>query len=534
MEDRKNLEFGKLEFFHTNQYKIGVDLLAQPALHLRGHTLEVKTTRNGQVNFYVIDTRRGTLEKQNFLIASRTEPYTAQKLETRNANILSRTVLVAPDSTASFQERPEAAGQPDSFNSRRSHAIADVFVKSLDLHNDDLLSAARGVTADDQDSARNTAISEFFLNLIPLRSAIVNFQHGNVGQGLFDLGLDVVGLVTVGAGKAAQAGKVLSKAVSSVGHAAKAARFVGASMVEAFNPLSGVGDLLASGGRLAVKGGRYAVGKVAGRLNTSVPDGELSNALFRQFNVPESKVAGLSRNSQGVYVGADGHLSHIRHTDSAGHTAIYEVRQVVRNAQGKVQARVYHNNRQTSLLVEQVEGDQWRRLGLLGGTPPSIKNDLGPVIGQGGEGIVYASLDGKRAYKDFGPTSSTVDNVHELSEVEYLNKYYGDGFARTAVEDGRLYLVMGRIDGVDLSYLKRGTLPPEARPLLADAFAQMEAKNIYHNDMQLKNYMYSAKDNKVYPVDLDAMQAEWMPPFLMQMYERNKQKVLSEYAALFA
>jgi predicted Ser/Thr protein kinase len=292
-----------------------------------------------------------------------------------------------------------------------------------------------------------------------------------------------------------------------------------------------VGDLL-------LGGGRYAVAKVVGRFRppplSSVPDGELSNALFRQFNVPESNIAGLSPNSQGVYVAADGSLSHIRHTDSAGHTAVYEVRQVTRTAEGKVQARVYHNNRQTSLLVEQVEANWWQRLGLLGGQPPSIKADLGPVIGQGGEGIVYASRDGKRAYKDFGPTSRTPDEITELSEVEYLNKYYGDGFAHTAVDDGRLYLVMGRIDGTDLAHIKKGDLPPEARSLLADVFEQMEAKNIYHNDMQLKNYMYSATDKKVYPVDLDAMQAEWMPPFLMEMYQRNKQTVLNEYAALFA
>ncbi|WP_157832148.1 hypothetical protein [Pseudomonas sp. S09G 359] len=531
LDDRENLELGKLEFFQTHQYKISTDLLTPPTLRTRGHTLEVKATRNGQVNVYTIDTRRGVIEKHNSLIRRRTEPYTASKLETREANILSRTALLEPDDAGQFQARAEGTAAPDSFNSRRSHAIADAFVKALDLKNADLLNEARGITSYDQDSARDEAVAEFFLNLIPLRSAIVNFQNGHIGQGLFDLALDAVGLVTLGAGKAAQAGKVLGKAVSSVGQAAKAARFVGASVIEAFNPLAGVGDLL-------LGGGRYAVAKVVGRFRppplSSVPDGELSNALFRQFNVPESNIAGLSPNSQGVYVAADGGLSHIRHTDSTGHTAVYEVRQVTRTAEGKIQARVYHNNRQTSLLVEQVEANRWQRLGLLGGQPPSIKADLGPVIGQGGEGIVYASRDGKRAYKDFGPTSQAPDEITELSEVEYLNKYYGDGFAHTAVDDGRLYLVMGRIDGTDLGHIKKGDLPPEARSLLADVFEQMEAKNIYHNDMQLKNYMYSATDKKVYPVDLDAMQAEWMPPFLMEMYQRNKQTVLNEYAALFA
>jgi len=611
LEDRKNLEFGKLEFFHTHQYKIAGDLLTPPALHVRGHTLEVKATQtNGQVDIYLIDTRQGSIEKQNFLKRRRTEPYTADKMEERDANILSRTALFEPGNdkpARQFLAQPEGTQPPDSFNSERSHAIADVFVKSLDLKNDDLLNEARGMTSFDQDSARNEAIAEFFRSLIPLRSAIVNFKHGNVGQGVFDLALDVVGLVTLGAGKAAQAGKVLGKGLSTASQAAKAARFIGAKVVEAFNPLSGIGELLVGGGRLAVGGGRYlvrqfnvlrgtaggydllkaaskqhgdaAIGvfKVAGEnvegvavqhrrkwyaLDTqtmrpydrpihdfapgvravdgkithlpTVPEGELSNGMFRQFSVPRSRITGLSRNSQGVYVAADGHLSHIRHTDGSGRTALYEVRQVARTADGKVQARVYHNNRQTGLLVEHVQGDQWRRLGLQGGAPTSIKADCGPVIGRGGEGVVYASLDGKRAYKDLGPTRYTPSDNIELSDVQYLNKYYGDGFARTVVEDGRRYLVMGRIEGVDLAHINKNSLPPEARSLLADTFAEMEAKDIYHNDLQLKNFMYSANDNKIYPVDMDALSSEFMVSFLMQDYERKKQRLLRQYAALVA
>ncbi|KRP43828.1 hypothetical protein SAMN04490190_2398 [Pseudomonas libanensis] len=523
LEDRKNLEFGELEFFHTNQYKIAGDLFTPPALHVRGNTLEVKTTRDGQVNIYLIDTRRGTIEKQNFLTRRRSEPYTDSKMESREANILTKTVRFAAD-----QIIPEGSTQSDSFNSRRSHFIADVFVKSLDLKNDDLLREARDVTSYDQDSARNEAIGEFFLNLIPLRSAIVNFQNGNIGQGIFDLAVDAVGLLTLGVGKAGQAGKVASKALSSMSHLAKAARFVGATAVEAFNPLSGAGDLLVGGGRLLKAAGR--------RLKhlPTVPEGELGNRLFREFKVPESTIAGLSRNNQGVYVAADGHRSHIRHTDSTGQSAVYEVRQVTRTVDGKVQARVYHNNRQTGLQLEHVQGDQWRRLGLKGGHPTSIKEDLGPVIGQGGEAIVYSSLDGKRAYKDYGPTSIDPENIPNSSEVIAFNRFYGEGFARVAVENGRKYLVMNRIEGVSLGHFEKGSLPSEARSLMAETMAELEAKNVYHNDMQLKNYIYSAKDKKIYPVDLDALPRELMPSFLMDDWQRGKQKLLREYAQLIA
>ncbi|SFS25847.1 hypothetical protein [Pseudomonas sp. NFACC42-2] len=537
LEDRKNLEYGELAFFHTNQYKIAGDLFTPPALHVRGHTLEVKATRNGQVNLYTIDTRRGTIEKDNFLIRRRTEPYTASKMEERDANILSKTVLFEPDKekyASQFQTQPEGARPPDSFNSARSRAIADVFVQSLDLKNDDLLNEARDTTSYDQERTRNAAISEFFLNLIPFRSAIVNFQNGNVGQGLFDLGMDVVGLVTLGAGKAAQAGKVLGSAVSTLGQAAKAARFVGATAIEAFNPLSG-GDLLVDGGRWLLNGGRHAAAKVSRQLSRLKDSaGELNNQLYREFKVPASRIAGLSPNSQGVYVSVDGHMSHIRHTDSAGHTAIYEVRQVGRTQDGRIQARVYHNDRQTPLLLERVQGDQWQRLGIRGGSPVSVKADLGPQIGQGGEGVVYASLDGKSVYKDLGPTRLTTAEGHIDMQVVNLNKYYGDGFAEVMIDEGRKYIKMRRIEGVDLSQIEKGSLPPNARTLIDDVLAQMEAKDIFHNDPQLKNFMYSSKENKIYPIDLDGMSAEFMVPVVRRAYDRQTVELRNAFRELIA
>lgn len=451
LEDRKNLEYGKLEFFHTNDYQLAMDLSTPAALKTRGHTLEVKTTRDGHVDLYVINTQKGTVEKINYLRRYRTAPYTAEKLTTRNASVESRTVLYEPYKDARSRQSEEQSNNcavPPRFNSPRSAYIADVFVKSLALDNADLLKQARGVTSYDQDAARNSAIGEFFLNLIPLRSAIVNFTNGNIGDGLFDLSLDVIGLVTLGAGKAAQAGKALGKGIAGLSQLTKAARFIGATAIEAINPLSGVGDLLSGGGRLAINGSRYVTAQarrqlhqlkgttgsydllkaaskhydeaatgaftlagdtvkggavlckgkwysfdadklrpygspledftaktraVDGIITPSLGRGELSNRVFAAYQLPEAKIAGLSRNSQGAYVAADGHVSHIRHTDSSGQSAVYEVRQLTRTEDGVVQARIYHNNRQTEVLVQHVEGDQWRRVGADGGydTPPS-------------------------------------------------------------------------------------------------------------------------------------------------------------------
>lgn len=605
--DRKNFEFGQLEFFHTNQYTMAMDFFTPPSLRTRGHTLRVKTTLNGEVNIYEIDTRRATIEQQNHLRRRYTPPYTTQNLEQLDANVISKTVLFNPFEDEADQARERSPGNADNpgFGSTRSDYIGRVFAKSLDLHNDDLLQQARGVTSFDKDAATNRAIGEFFLNLIPLRSAIVNFSNGNVADGLFDLGMDVIGLVTLGAGKAAQAGRLLSKGISSFGAVAKVARFLGATAIEAFNPFSGLGGVALGGARLVAQGaakgveavnklrgasGSYDLLKAAskhygeaatGSLTTAgrsietgavlhngkwygfdpdrmrpygapidgftpriravdgvispatlEPARALGNTSFASYQVPASRIAGLTPDSRGVYVAADGHVSHIRHTDSTGLSAVYEVRQVTRTADGAVQARIYHNNRQTPLLVEHVQGDQWQRLGAQGGGLPSVKSDLGPEIGRGEEAVIYASLDGKSVYKDLGPTRLTTAEGYTNMEVVNLNKYYGEGFAVVVIDEGRKYLKMGRIDGVDLSQFEKGDLPARARSLLDDAFAEMEAKDIFHNDPQLKNFMYSAKDNKVYPVDMDGLSAEFMVPGVIDVYNRKKQAARTAFSEL--
>jgi hypothetical protein len=267
-EDRVNLMSGELEFFHTNEYQIGLDFSTK-TLMKRGHTLDVKTTRDGQVNIYRIDTHSGAISKHNYLNNRYAPPY--NQLNSRDANILSRTTRFNPfpdEHAQQAKEQPAASQTPQAFDAERTKYIAKVFTNALDLRGDDLLQHARGITAYDKNAAGDKAIGEFFLNLIPLRSAIVNFTKGNVAEGMLDLGLDVIGLVTLGAGKAAQAGKVLTKGVTTVKGATKAARFLGSAAIEAFNPLSGAGDLLKGGVALASAAGRR--GWAAGRATANV------------------------------------------------------------------------------------------------------------------------------------------------------------------------------------------------------------------------------------------------------------------------
>lgn len=564
LKDRNNFKHGKLEFFHTNQYTMATDFLTPLTLKTRGHTLLVKTTRDGEVNVYELDTRSGKIEKQNYLRDHYAQPYTAKNMETRNANLVSKTVLLG-----TINEGQRAGGD-------RFDAIGDVFARSLDLKNKDLLTYARGITSYDEARDVVHAIGEFFLNLIPFRSAIVNFIKGNYGEGAVDLALDVVGLLSFGAGKAAQAGKAFSKGFTSIRGLANALRFVGLAAIEAFNPLAGLGDLVLGSAWLMSKGsglGVRAVNKLRGgtasydvlkaasaqhgvaatgtfklagqtveggavlkdgkwysfdvdRMQAYgspledftakaravdgvlatvevAPGRELSNKLFREYKVPKSTLAGRSRNSQGVYVAADGHTSHIRHIDDSGRAAVYEVREVTRTPEGVVQARIYSANRQTPLLVQHVQGDQWIRLRAMGGNPPSVGSDLGRMIGGGSESRLYESLDGVHVYKETRTSGHQKVPDYFERQAQCLNEYYGEGFAVALFENGRGYLKMKKIDGVPLDAIAPRSLPPQAKAALDEMLADLLKKEMFPNDVQLSNFMYSAKENKVYPVDFD-------------------------------
>ncbi len=263
-EDRKNFEYGQLEFFHTDSYLIGLDFSTKN-LTQKGHTLDVKITCEGQVSIYRIDTRAGTISKHDYLRNIYSPPYS--RLDSRDANTLHRTVRFNPfedEHTEQAKEKPAVVETPQMFDSDRTRYIAKVLSKRLDLQGDDLLKHARGTTSYDKTSAANTAIGEFFLSMIPFRSAIVNFMQGNIGDGLLDLGMDVIGLVTLGAGKAAQASKVVAKGVAGLKGAVRSARFLGTVATDVLNPLGGAGDLLKGIGRWTWSKGKSAFSALKG------------------------------------------------------------------------------------------------------------------------------------------------------------------------------------------------------------------------------------------------------------------------------
>ncbi len=260
LADRRNFEQGDVKFFHTSDYKIALDFTSPLELVHRARTMHVKTTLNGEVNVYEIDSSTGTIEKKEHLIRRLSEPYTAEKMDSRAANLITRMSVLNPYNGArdsETTEKPVTAQTPDSYRSKRTDFIADMYVKALALDGEELLNHARGITSFDKGRALGSVIDEFFLNLIPFRSAINNFLQGNTLDGVGDLAIDAFGLLTLGAGKAAQAVKVFGKGMSGLNAAAKATKavkFIGAAAIEFINPVGGVGDVLVGGAKLVGRG----------------------------------------------------------------------------------------------------------------------------------------------------------------------------------------------------------------------------------------------------------------------------------------
>lgn len=144
-EDKKNFEYGQLEFFRTDEYKMGTDFVTQ-TLTKRGHTLDVKITRNKQISVYRIDTHAGTLSNQYGLNEKYSSPY--DKLDVKDASKLTRTLRFNPlpdEHGEKAVEKPARSQTPRAFDSERTDYIARVYAHDLDLHSDDLLQHAGGM-----------------------------------------------------------------------------------------------------------------------------------------------------------------------------------------------------------------------------------------------------------------------------------------------------------------------------------------------------------------------------------------------------
>ncbi|MCP1420243.1 insecticidal toxin complex protein TccC [Pseudomonas laurylsulfativorans] len=164
----------------------------------------------------------------------------------------------------------------------------------------------------------------------------------------------------------------------------------------------------------------------------------------------------------------------------------------------------------------------------------SVSADIGdrdPIDG-GGYGEIYESKDGRHVYKKYHNVKDAIKiPAYITPEESGFNTYYGSGSATAMIENGSAYLKMIKLDGIPLHKIKENTLPAHAADALRNAFHEMEKKDLYHQDIQGKNFLFSEKDNKIYPVDMEAHPYD-IAQYTIRVYNSNKTKVLNEFSRL--
>lgn len=248
--DRKNLEYGAITFYQESSHTLGMGILPSDTPDPKNQELLVRIEQQGKDPVaYAINFDKGTIEPVG---VERVQAKTS-----RTANRVFETNVFTPKGSEAHQRAettPSSEAPPNSFSSTRTKYIADAFVEHFDLDNPQIKQQALGRTTYDDQRARAEPVEQFLLDLVPFRSAIVNFKKGNYGEGAADLALDVFGFLTAGVGTAVKVAKVGRSAASGAARILKGAKIIGTATVSAFNPLGGLGDLAVGGAGLVGKG----------------------------------------------------------------------------------------------------------------------------------------------------------------------------------------------------------------------------------------------------------------------------------------
>lgn len=272
-EDKKILSFGEIQYYQEKSYKIGT---VSDTLFHTSKKIIVTAKYNGTTNKYEFDTEKGLIKKlgdipvprkpeyiQNEV--SKVEEFFPDKKLTKAVDLGNTVLKFIPfgqfaeqgDDTkrAHLDEaRPSTSSAPYLFRDERAHHIADSIVKALNLDDPAILKNAMGMTSFEKDKEQAGAVVDFLLDLIPFRSAIVNFIDGNYSEGITDVAFDVLGFITAGVGAAAKAGKVLATGGKALKKGLKVTKIMGTTLLSELNPFSGVGDLIRGGGKVVAEG----------------------------------------------------------------------------------------------------------------------------------------------------------------------------------------------------------------------------------------------------------------------------------------
>ncbi|MBD8268959.1 hypothetical protein [Pseudomonas fluorescens] len=253
LEDRKAIEYGKIT--PLAEYDVSYTYYSQVRVETKvPHRLLLKTELDGITHVHEVDLKQNSIRKRDELKNHPTGRRTSTEEKHRYKTML---LEVRPSGgyPANITDEKPAGGTPKSFSSERSRYIADTLVEDTDIRA--LESQARGLTTFDTEVPFYQNAREFLLNLIPLRSAILNFQAGNVREGALDLLFDAFGFA-VAIGAAAKGAKLLQAGLSAANRITQGVKILGRAALGSLNPLSGIDDLA----RGLVNGGRKAFSKV--------------------------------------------------------------------------------------------------------------------------------------------------------------------------------------------------------------------------------------------------------------------------------
>lgn len=274
-EDKKNLSFGKITYYLEKSYKTSTVPFVGPKLFHTSPRILVTAENNGKTSNYAFDTQKGvirnlgdreiprapeyfsneiTKEEEFFPDVSREKTVEGMKTFVQylgGGSLLKGLDIDSAKRDPLDSERSGTNSAPYMFINPRTHELADSIVKALDLDNPSIRKAAAGVTPSEQANERLATLRDGFLDLIPLRSAIVNFNKGEYSDAINDLAFDAFGFVTAGAGAAAKAAKVLRTTASVANKAFKVTKIMVVPMVKEFNPFNGADEIIIGAGKVA-------------------------------------------------------------------------------------------------------------------------------------------------------------------------------------------------------------------------------------------------------------------------------------------
>lgn len=272
LEDRKFIESGQLSIFKEMQtfIKAGGGPGSYEQKLVSENTFLVKVKNGASARTYEFNLKQATVKQRTDLgdfNAGRQDgtrygfaPGTQKKVGVGEPlhDFMEPVALSRPE----HQIQRVSGGPLNSFTSAQTSVIATTLANATSDWKSQEIAGIEDTTFD-RERRSHEATRQFFLNLIPFRSAIVNFQNGDLGSCILDLTLDVFGFLTCGVSTGAKVSKVLASAATRATKGVRIAQTLGVGVLSSLNPLDGLPDALQSAGRGVVRAGKRVFAEAA-------------------------------------------------------------------------------------------------------------------------------------------------------------------------------------------------------------------------------------------------------------------------------